>query len=57
MGDILRSLQEGGNMDDISLAYFMVYDFYQYVNERQRVALSNVDSKSVHLVTLSKNKQ
>lgn len=39
-------------MDDIRLAYFMVYNFYQYVNERQRVVLSNIHSKSVHLVTL-----
>lgn len=35
----------------------MAYDFYQHVNERQWVALSNVHSEGVHLDTLSKNKQ
>lgn len=35
----------------------MAYDFYQHVNERQWVALSNAHSGSVHLDTLSKNKQ
>lgn len=44
-------------MDDRWLNYFMAYDFHQRVNERQRVALSDVHSESVHLDTLSKNKQ
>lgn len=35
----------------------MAYGFYQHLNERQWVALSNSHSESVHLDTLSKNKQ
>lgn len=44
-------------MGDIRLTYFMVYDSYQYANERQRAVLSDVRTKSVHLFTLSKNTQ
>lgn len=42
-------------MDDIRLAYFMLYNFYQYVNLRRQVALSNIHSKSAHLVSLLRN--